>query len=236
MFYFDWTYILVIIGIVITMVASGKLKNTYAKYSKVHAQCGMNGRDVAKKILEANGIYGVTVNMISGQLTDHYDPAKKVVNLSPEIYSGTSIASLGVAAHECGHAIQDSIEYGPLRFRSALVPVANFGSKLAWPMILIGIVLGALFKSTAISSAFMTIGIIAFSLAVLFQLVTLPVEYNASDRALKQLTSLGILADGEDEKAEKVLKSAALTYVAAAASGLLQLLRLILIFRGNNRN
>jgi len=236
MFFFDPTYVLVIIAIIITAIASSKMKSTYGKYSKVQAQCGWTGRDVAKKILASNGIYGVEVNMISGELTDHYDPAKKVLNLSSAIYNGTSIASLGVAAHECGHAIQDSVEYKPLRFRSTLCPVANFGSSLAIPMILIGIVLGTIFGSTSIAPLFMKIGVIAYSLAVLFQLVTLPVEYNASDRALKQLVGLNILTDTEEDQAQKVLRAAALTYVAAALSSLLQLLRLIIIARSYDRD
>jgi len=234
MLLYDWTYILVLLGVVITLVASSKLKSTYAKYSKVHAQCGLTGKQVAEKILQANGVYGVTVNMVQGTLTDHYDPTKKVVNLSPAIYSGTSIASLGVAAHECGHAIQDSVEYGPLRLRSSLVPVANIGSKMAWPMILIGMIFGGVLGSTDISSLIATIGVCLFGLAVLFQLVTLPVEYNASDRALAQLEGLNILTHEEEQQANKVLKAAALTYVASAASSLLQLLRIILIFRGRN--
>jgi len=234
MFYFDWTIILIIAGIFITAVASGKLKNTYARYARVHAQCGLTGCEVAKRILAANGINGVVVNMTEGELTDHYDPSAKAVNLSSAIYQDTSIASISVAAHECGHAIQDNLEYRPLRFRSSLVPIVNFGSKLAFPMILIGIALGLFLKASFMGRTFITIGIVAFSLAVLFQIVTLPVEYNASKRALQQLEGLGILAGGEDAQADAVLKAAALTYVAAAASSLLQLLRLIIIFRNND--
>ena len=231
--YFDYTYILVIIGVIITMIASSKLKTTYAKYAKIPASSGMTGAQVAKRILEANGIYGVVVQEVSGNLTDHYDPSKKVVNLSHDIYAGTSIASLGVAAHECGHAIQDNLEYFPLRVRHALVPVANIGSTLAWPMIIIGIILGA---GAKVGGTLINIGIIAYSLAVLFQLVTLPVEYNASDRAREQLYQLGIVTEEEKAGVKKVLSAAALTYVASAAAALLQLFRIILLTGGNRRN
>lgn len=230
--YFDPTYILVIIGVIITMIASSKLNTTYAKYARIPASSGMTGAQVAKRILEANGIYGVAVQEVSGNLTDHYDPSKKVVNLSHDIYAGTSIASLGVAAHECGHAIQDNFEYFPLRLRHALVPVANIGSTLAWPMIIIGIIIGA---GAKIGGTLVTIGVVAYSLAVLFQLVTLPVEYNASDRAREQLYQLGIVTEEEKAGVRKVLSAAALTYVASAAAALLQLLRVILLTGGNRR-
>lgn len=233
MFLFDPTYFLVLIGAAICLIASAKLNSTFNNYSKVGATCGLTGADVAKKILNANGIYDVQVNHVTGNLTDHYDPTKKVLNLSDSIYSSTSIAALGVAAHECGHAIQHNEEYGPLKFRSTLVPVANIGSMLGLPMILIGILLGAMMKSS-VASTLINIGIFAFSLAVLFQIVTLPVEYNASDRALKQLVSLNILNDEEEQGAKKVLSAAALTYVAAAASSILQLLRLIILFGGRS--
>ena len=233
MFYFDLTYILVVIGLILTMIASTKLNSTYSKYARVPASSGMTGAQVAKRILEANGIYGVVVQEIQGSLTDHYDPAKKVVNLSHDIYAGTSIASLGVAAHECGHAIQDNLEYFPLRVRHALVPVANIGSTLAWPMIIIGIILGA---GAKVGGTLINIGIIAYSLAVLFQLVTLPVEYNASNRAREQLYQLGIVTEEEKAGVKKVLSAAALTYLASAAAALLQLFRIILLTGGNRRN
>lgn len=232
MLYFDWTYILVIIGAIICIWAQNKLKSTFAEYSKKRASCGLTGADVAKKILSANGIYDVQVGHIQGELTDHYDPSKKVLNLSDSIFASTSIAAIGVAAHECGHAIQHNEEYGALKFRTALVPVANLGSTLGLPMILIGILLGVFFRGSGVSQTIINIGIIAFSIAVLFQLVTLPVEYNASNRALKQLVSLNILNDEEEDGARKVLSAAALTYVAAAASSVLQLLRLIILFGG----
>lgn len=232
--YIDPTYILVIIGVIITMVASSKMNNTYSKYAKVQSSAGMNGAQVAKRILEANGIYGVVVQEISGDLTDHYDPSKKVVNLSRGVYEGTSIAAIGVAAHECGHAIQDSVEYFPLRLRHALVPVANFGSKLAWPMIIIGLLFGGLI-GTDISNIIINIGLVAYSFGVIFQLVTLPVEYNASSRAKEQLYNLGIVSSEEKIGVGKVLSAAALTYVASASAGLLQLLRVFLLTGGKNR-
>ena len=239
MFYFDPTYILVIIGLIVSMIASTKLNSTYAKYARIPASSGMTGAQVAKRILEANGIYGVVVQEIQGSLTDHYDPAKKVVNLSHDIYAGTSIASLGVAAHECGHAIQDNLEYFPLRLRHALVPVANIGSKLSMPFIIIGMLFGGLinsfFGSSTAAGTLITIGLAAFGLAVLFQVVTLPVEYNASKRAKEQLYTLGMITADERDPVKQVLSAAALTYVASALSGALSLLRLVLLTGGRGR-
>lgn len=180
----------------------------------------------------ANGIYDVQVLPVAGQLTDHYDPGKKTVNLSEVIYNSTSVAALGVAAHECGHAIQDNRGYFPLRFRSAFVPVASIGSSMSWPMIIIGLLIG---QSSGIGYKLVSIGIFLFMLAVAFQLITLPVEFNASSRALVQLRQTGILPQDEEGEARSVLHAAALTYVAAAASSLLQLLRLFLLF-GNRRD
>ena len=230
---FDPTYILVLIGIVITMWAQGKMKTTFAKYSQVRSMSGMTGQEVARRILMANGIFDVTVEPVAGQLTDHYDPRSKVVKLSEVIYNSTSVAAVGVAAHECGHAIQDNQEYMPLRLRSAIVPVANLGSTLSWPMILIGIFLWN--AGSYIGYSLVSIGILCFSLAVLFQLVTLPVEFDASRRALRQLSVTGILPPEEQQQTRAVLSAAALTYVAAAASSMLQLLRLVILFGGNRR-
>lgn len=229
MFYypmFDPTYVLILIGVVVSMIASAKLNATYQKYSAVRSRCGMTGAEAAERILRSQGLYDVTVRRVSGHLTDHYDPRNRTVNLSDSIYGSTSIAAIGVAAHECGHAMQDARNYAPLRIRAALVPVANFGAQISWPLILIGFFLGG--------SSLVTLGIMLFSLAVLFQLVTLPVEYNASSRAVNLLDSLGILAGQEVGQTRKVLQAAALTYVAAAAASILQLLRLILLF-GNRR-
>ena len=227
-YYWDPTYILVVIGAVICMIASARVKGTFNKYSQLRSMSGMNGAQVAQRVLQAAGIYDVQVRHVSGSLTDHYDPRTKTVNLSDPVYNATSVAALGVAAHECGHAIQHAKSYAPLSIRSALVPIANFGSMLAWPVILIG-----LFFNTRSSGLIIDIGILLFSAAVLFQLVTLPVEFDASRRALVMLRTQGILADDELRYTRRVLKSAALTYVASAAAAILQLLRIILITNGH---
>ena len=230
-YYWDPTYILVVIGAVICMIASARVKGTFNKYSQLRSMSGMNGAQVAQRVLQAAGIYDVQVRHVSGSLTDHYDPRTKTVNLSDPVYNATSVAALGVAAHECGHAIQHAKSYAPLSIRSALVPIANFGSMLAWPVILIG-----LFFNTRSSGLIIDIGILLFSAAVLFQLVTLPVEFDASRRALVMLCTQGILADDELKYTRRVLKSAALTYVASAAAAILQLLRIILITNGRRRD
>ena len=191
----------------------------------------MNGAQAAQRVLQAAGIYDVQVRHVSGSLTDHYDPRTKTVNLSDPVYNATSVAALGVAAHECGHAIQHAKSYAPLSIRSALVPIANFGSMLAWPVILIGLLF-----NTRSSGLIIDIGILLFSAAVLFQLVTLPVEFDASRRALVMLRTQGILADDELRYTRRVLKSAALTYVDSAAAAILQLLRIILITNGRRRD
>ncbi|MEQ3154531.1 zinc metallopeptidase [Agathobacter rectalis] len=230
-YYWDPTYILVVIGAVICMIASARVKGTFNKYSQLRSMSGMSGAQVAQRVLQAAGIYDVQVRHVSGSLTDHYDPRTKTVNLSDPVYNATSVAALGVAAHECGHAIQHAKSYAPLSIRSALVPIANFGSMLAWPVILIG-----LFFNTRSSGLIIDIGILLFSAAVLFQLVTLPVEFDASRRALVMLRTQGILADDELRYTRRVLKSAALTYVASAAAAILQLLRIILITNGRRRD
>lgn len=226
-YYWDPTYILVVIGAIICMIASAKVKTTFNKYSQYRSYSGMNGAQVAQRVLEAAGIYDVTVRHVSGNLTDHYDPSTKTVNLSDPVYNSYSVAALGVAAHECGHAIQHAKNYVPLSLRSALVPVANFGSMLAWPLILIG-----LFINGRSSTLIIDLGIVLFSTAVLFQLVTLPVEFDASRRALVMLRTQNILSDDELKNTRKVLKSAAFTYVASAAAAILQLLRIILLVGG----
>ena len=230
-YYWDPTYILVVIGAVICMIASARVKGTFNKYSQLRSMSGMNGAQVAQRVLQAAGIYDVQVRHVSGSLTDHYDPRTKTVNLSDPVYNATSVAALGVAAHECGHAIQHAKSYAPLSIRSALVPIANFGSMLAWPVILIGLLF-----NTRSSGLIIDIGILLFSAAVLFQLVTLPVEFHASRRALVMLRTQGILADDELRYTRRVLKSAALTYVASAAAAILQLLRIILITNGRRRD
>lgn len=230
-YYWDPTYILVVIGAVICMIASARVKGTFNKYSQLRSMSGMNGAQVAQRVLQAAGIYDVQVRHVSGSLTDHYDPRTKTVNLSDPVYNATSVAALGVAAHECGHAIQHAKSYAPLSIRSALVPIANFGSMLAWPVILIGLLF-----NTRSSGLIIDIGILLFSAAVLFQLVTLPVEFDASRRALVMLRTQGILADDELKYTRRVLKSAALTYVASAAAAILQFLRIILITNGRRRD
>ncbi|MBR5267236.1 MAG: zinc metallopeptidase [Lachnospiraceae bacterium] len=227
---FDPTIVLVLIGVVISLWAQSRVTSTYNKYSKVRSYSGMTGADAALRLLHSQGIYDVSVRPVAGNLTDHYDPRTKVVNLSESVYRSTSIAALGVAAHECGHAMQHNEGYAPLQLRSTLVPIANFGSRLSWPMILIGVMLGGL------GSPLCQIGILMFSLAVLFQLVTLPVEFNASSRAVKLLDSLGILSGEEIRGTRSVLNAAAWTYVAAAASSMLQLLRLIILYGGRRRD
>lgn len=231
--YYMWdpTYILVIIGAIICMIASAKVKTTFNKYSRYRSMSGMTGAQVAERILNAAGIYDVRVQHISGNLTDNYNPSQKTVNLSDAVCNSTSVAAIGVAAHECGHAIQHAKGYAPLNFRSALVPVANIGSTLAWPLIIIG----ALFNNR-MSFTLIEAGIVLFSLAVLFQIVTLPVEFNASHRAMIMLRDQGILGDQELHMTRKVLTSAALTYVAGAAAAILQLLRIVLLFGGRRRD
>ena len=224
-YYFDPTYILIIIAAIISLIAQWRVNSAFSKYSRVASMSGMTGAQAARMILQSNGINDVSVQRISGKLTDHYNPSTKVLNLSESVYGSTSVAAIGVAAHECGHAIQHARGYFPLSLRTALVPVANIGSQLSWVFIIVGAILS--FNQTLI-----TIGIIMFSAAVLFQLVTLPVEFNASARALEQLESNGILYRDEVSQTRKVLSAAALTYVAAAATAILQLLRLIILFGG----
>lgn len=226
-YFYDPTYILILIGMVLSLAASGYVKSTYAKYSAVRSRSGQTGAEVAERILHQSGIYDVRVEHVSGNLTDHYDPRTKTVRLSDAVYGSTSVAAHSVAAHEVGHVIQHATGYKPLAFRTHLVPAAQFGANISWPLILVGFFLNGQFL--------ITFGIILFSLAVLFQLVTLPVEFNASSRALKTLEQNGILGQDEIESSRKVLRAAALTYVAAAAASILQLLRLLLLFgRRNN--
>ena len=228
---FDSTYLLVLVGAVICMIASARVKSTFRKYSGYRSMTGMTGAQAAQRILNNAGIYDVSIQHVSGNLTDNYNPARKTLNLSDSVYNSTSVAAIGVAAHECGHAIQHQNGYVPLKLRAAIVPVANIGSTIAWPLILIG-----LFFGTNTSSLFINLGIICFSFAVIFQLVTLPVEFNASRRALVALEEQGILASNELPYTKKVLSAAALTYVASAAAAILQLLRLVILFGGRNRD
>lgn len=235
--YFDPTYLLVLIGAALCMVASSKVNSTYQKYSRVRARSGMTGAEAAQRILQMSGINNVQIQHVSGQLTDHYDPSKKVLRLSDTVYDSQSVAAIGVAAHECGHALQHKEGYFPLKFRAALVPAANIGSKLGLPIVILGLVLGIGFNLPGGGYfSLAQIGIWVFSLAVLFQIVTLPVEFNASRRALKMLGSYGIMSGDEVSDCKHVLGAAALTYVASAASSILQLLRLVMLSGNRRRN
>jgi len=222
-FYLDWTYILVIIGAVISLIASGLVKSTFNKYSKVACPRRMTGAQVADMMLRDAGINDVTVMQVSGNLTDHYSSKDRALRLSESVYGSTSVAAIGVAAHECGHAIQDKEGYGPLKLRTLSVPLANIGSWISFPLIVIGLI----FDWIGLAK----VGIIFFVFVVLFQLITLPVEFDASRRAMRILQDRGILADTELSGAGKVLRAAAMTYVAALISSVLQLLRLILLVR-----
>ncbi len=234
-FYYDPTYILVLIGAILCIGASQMVNSTYHKYSRVRARSGMTGAEAAQRILQMSGIHDVQIQHVSGELTDHYDPSKKVLRLSDTVYDSRSVAAIGVAAHECGHALQHNVGYLPLKLRSALVPAANIGSKLGLPIVILGLILGIGFDLPGGGYfSLAQIGIWIFAIAVLFQVVTLPVEFNASGRALKMLGSYGIMSDDEVDSCKRVLGAAALTYVAAAASSLLQLLRLV-ILTGNRR-
>ena len=229
--YWDSTYILVVIGAVICMIASARVKTTFNKYSAYRSMSGMTGAQAAERILHAAGIYDVRVQHVSGNLTDHYDPRNKTLALSDPVYNSTSVAAIGVAAHECGHAVQHFEGYAPLSIRGALVPVVNFGSMISWPLIIIG-----LFMNDQMSSFLIDIGILLFMVAVAFHLITLPVEINASRRAVKVLGNSGMLREDEVGGVKKVLRAAAMTYVASAAAMILQLLRLLILTNGRRRN
>ncbi len=226
--FWDPTYILVLIGAALSLIASANIKNTYNKYSKVISHSNITAFEAAERVLRREGIYNVRIESVAGNLTDHYDPRGKVLRLSQNVYFSTSVAAIGVAVHECGHAIQDNKSYAPLRIRGAMVPVVNIAASVSWPLVLLGLIIGA--------TPFINIGIILFALVVLFQLITLPVEFDASNRALKAIESGGILYAQELKGAKTVLTAAALTYVAGLASSVLQLVRLILISGGRSRD
>ncbi|MBE5884016.1 MAG: zinc metallopeptidase [Lachnospiraceae bacterium] len=226
--FWDPTYFLVIIGMLLCLGASALVNSTMNKYSKVRNMSGLNGAEAARRILNNEGLYNVQVECIQDKKGDHYDPRTNTVRLSYQNYHNPSVTAVGVAAHECGHAIQHARGYAPLNIRSALVPVVNIGSSIGMPLILIGVLLS--WNQTLIQ-----IGIWAFALTVLFQLVTLPVEFNASRRAVQRVEKYGLLTEAESTGCKKVLRAAAMTYVAAAASSALQLLRLVLLFGGNRR-
>ena len=226
--FYDSTYILVILAAVISLIASARVKTTYAKYSRVLSTRGITAEQAAEQILHGAGIGQVPVMQVAGNLTDHYDPRSQTLALSQTVYGSNSVAAIGVAAHECGHAIQDAENYTPIRIRNSIVPVVNFGSKLSWPLMLIGLIMAY--------DPLVLAGIWMFGLVVAFQVITLPVEFNASSRALVMLEDYGILGQDEKRKAKSVLSAAAMTYVAAAASSILQLLRLIILFGGRSND
>ena len=222
---FDPTMIILIPAILFTIYAQFKVTSTTSRYLKVRSQRGFTGEQVARQILDANGLYNVNIEMVRGHLSDHYDPRRKVVRLSQDVYYGNSITSVSVAAHECGHAIQHAKGYVPLNLRSSLVPVVNFASNISWLLIALGFVM---------RGPFLEIGILLFSASVLFQIITLPVEFNASNRAIVQLSNMGVLEGKEVSQGRRVLTAAALTYVAAALTSVLQLLRLVAITNRDN--
>ena len=226
-FYYDWTMLLLIPGILLSLWAQSRVKSAYSKYSRVHASCGMTGAQVAEHMLNSEGVYDVAIETVSGNLSDHYDPSTRTLRLSQGVANSSSLAALGVAAHETGHALQHRDAYAPLVLRTAVVPTVNIGSNLSWPLVVLGIVFSW--------EPLINIGILLFSLTVLFTLITLPVEFNASKRAMAALGSGGYLTESELPGAKSVLSAAAMTYVAAALSAILQLLRL-LVLTGRHRD
>ena len=233
-YYLDWTYIVLVLPAVILSVwASAKVNSTFRKYSTVSNMAGLTGAEVARRILYENGLYDVKIEQAHGHLSDHYDPRSNTIRLSESTYSNTSSAAIGVAAHEVGHAIQYATNYAPLKMRNAIVPITNFGSRLSMPLILFGIILSGVASFFAYVAYF---GVACFSLCAIFQLLTLPTEFNASRRALKAISDGGFLTDEEIVGAKKVLSAAAMTYVAALAVTMAQLLRLVLMVSSlNNR-
>ena len=229
---FDWTYLILVLPCMIfAMVASARVNSTFKKYSEQYSQRRITGAEAARRVLAHNGVSGVRIERVAGNLTDHYDPRTNVIRLSDSVYSSTSTAAIGVAAHEAGHAVQYAVDYAPIKLRSAIIPLTNFGSRLAMPLILAGILLTFL---GSLSTLLVYLGIGAFALSFLFQLITLPVEFNASRRAVRAIEDAQLLTAEEQKGAEKTLKAAAMTYVAAMSVALAQLIRLIMIF-GNRR-
>jgi Zn-dependent membrane protease YugP len=227
------TYLILVLPFVILSIwASTNVNSTFRKYSQQLSRRHITGADAAQRVLNANGVRGVRIERVSGNLTDHYDPKTNVIRLSDSVYHSTSVAAIGVACHEAGHAVQYAENYGPIKLRAAIIPITNIGSKLAMPLILLGIVLSFLGN---FSYAIVDLGIACFGLSLVFQLVTLPVEFNASRRAMQAIESGNILSEEEQRGARKTLKAAAMTYVAATAVALAQLLRLILLFGGRRR-
>ena len=231
---FDWTYVVLVLPcILLSLWASANVNSTFKRYSGQYSRRGLTGAQAAERVLRANGVTNVRIERVSGNLTDHFDPKSSVIRLSDNVYGNTSTAAIGVACHEAGHAVQYAQDYAPIRIRSAVIPATNLGSKLAMPLILLGLLIGFMGD---LSYFLIYLGIGCFGLSLVFQLVTLPVEFNASHRALVMLEQYGVLGTDENRKARAVLKAAALTYVAAAASSILQLLRLVLLSNRRNRN
>lgn len=232
--YFDWTYIVLVMPcILLSLWASSSVNSTFKKYSAQFSRRGITGAQAAERVLRANGVSGVRIEHVNGNLTDHYDPKANVIRLSDSVYGSTSTAAIGVACHEAGHAVQYAQSYAPIKLRAAIIPITNIGSKLAMPLILVGLLL-AVFEN--LSYTFVYLGIACFGLSLVFQLITLPVEFNASRRALSAIESGELLTQEEQKGARKTLTAAAMTYVAATAVSLAQLLRLILIFGRRRRD
>lgn len=230
---FDWTYLILVLPCVIfSLWASSSVNSTFQKYSQQMSIRHITGAQAAQRVLAHNGVSGVRIERISGNLTDHYDPTTNVIRLSDSVYNATSTAAIGVACHEAGHAVQYAQHYAPIKLRAAIIPLTNFGSRIAMPLILVGILLTFL---GSFSTVLVYLGIACFGLSLVFQLVTLPVEFNASNRAMKAIETAGILTEEEQQGARKTLRAAAMTYVAATAVSLAQLLRLIVLFGGGNR-
>ena len=230
---FDWTYIVLVLPcVILSLWASSSVNNTFKRYSQQYSMRRITGADAAMRVLRNNGVQNVRIERVSGKLTDHFDPTTNVIRLSDSVYDSTSTAAIGVACHEAGHAVQYARHYFPIKVRSAIIPITNIGSKLAMPLILLGLVLSYLGN---FSYTLVYLGIACFSLSLVFQLVTLPVEFNASRRALSAISNCGILSEDEIVGARKTLRAAAMTYVAATATALAQLLRLIILFGGRRR-
>ena len=230
---FDWTYLVIVLPcLILSMLASSSVNSTFKKYAQVNSIRRLTGAEAAQRVLSANGVRGVRIERVSGNLTDHYDPKTNVIRLSDSVYGSTSVAAIGVAAHEAGHAVQYAQNYGPIKLRAAIIPITNIGSKLAMPLILAGILLSFL---GSFSTTLVYLGIAAFSLSIIFQLVTLPVEFNASRRAMETIETSGLLTHEEQQGAKKTLKAAAMTYVAATAVAVAQVVRLLVLFGGRRR-
>jgi len=231
---FDWTYLyLVLPCLILAMIASARVNSTFKRYSKQISSRHITGSNAAERVLRANGVTNVRIEKVSGNLTDHYDPKSNVIRLSDSVYDSASTAAIGVACHEAGHAVQYAQSYFPIKLRAAIIPVTNIGSRLAMPLILLGILFGAFGNY---SYTLVYVGIACFALSLVFQLITLPVEFNASRRAMEAIEQTQILTDEEQRGARKTLNAAAMTYVAAVAVAAVQLLRLILLFGGRRRN